>query len=524
MTKQDEIIKKYISNGFNVRQDGNIFSFAVETDTLISVCKELYFTHKLPLKIITALDERNESGGFRILYVFGIPVENVFISPFIILNDRYEFPSIGSDIREASGYERKIATFFGLKPTGHRDLRPLILHENWPENMFPLRKDFNWQERPEDANGSYTFQKVEGEGIYEIPVGPVHAGIIEPGHFRFSVAGEEIILLEPKLGYKHKGIEKLFEILELNEKVKLSEKVAGDTSFSHSLAFCQAIENLAEIMVSEKAKYLRIIFGELERLANHLNDIGFIMSDTGFSFGGSNGTRMKEIIMQWNEQLTGSRFLKGVNIIGGVTTEISTEILDKLIEDLNKLWQDFNEVIAISEKSSSLLNRLSGTGKLDKKTAIDHGVIGVAARALGIHHDARIEFPYANYNLMDFNIALEDEGDVRARLYVRIKEVYTSIQIIEQAIRTIPADEECKLIEKINLKKNSCAIGITEGWRGEIVYFVTTDSLGEISRVDIRDPSFINWPLLGYAGKGNIVPDFPLINKSFNLSYCGNDL
>ncbi len=521
---QDEIIKKYIPSGHIVQKDSNAFSFAVNIRALINVCKEFYFNQKLQLKTITAVDERNENGGFRILYVFGVSEENVFIIPYIVLKNQDEFPSIAKDIHEASTYERKIATFFGLKPTGHPDLRPLILHENWPENKFPLRKDFDWQERPEEANGSYKFQEVEGEGIYEIPVGPVHAGIIEPGHFRFSVAGEEIILLEPRLGYKHKGIEKLFEILELNEKIKLSEKVSGDTSFSHSLAFCQAVENLADITVSEKAKYLRIIFGELERLANHLNDIGFIMSDTGYSFGGSSGTRLREIIMQWNEKLTGSRFLRGVNIIGGVTTEISSETLNKLFEDLSKLLQDFDEVIAISENSSSLLNRLSGTGKLDKKTALDYGIIGVAGRASGIPHDARIEFPYANYKLLKFDIALEEEGDVRARMYVRIKEVLTTIQIIEQAVRKMPIDEEFKVNGKISLRKNSCAIGITEGWRGEIVYFVITDSLGNISRVDVRDPSFINWQLLGYAGKGNIVPDFPLINKSFNLSYCGNDL
>jgi Ni,Fe-hydrogenase III large subunit/Ni,Fe-hydrogenase III component G len=529
--RSDEIIKKYIPDGLSVRQEGNVFSFAIESDTLNHICKEFYFTHKLPLKIITALDERIESGGFRILYVFGIPGENVFLIPFIVLKNKFEFPSITRDVHEASGYERKIATFFGLKPLGHPDSRPMILHENWPENIFPLRKDFNWRERPEKANGSYQFQKVDGEGIYEIPVGPVHAGIIEPGHFRFSVAGEEIILLEPRLGYKHKGIEKLFEILGLNEKVKLSEKVSGDASFSHSLAFCQAVENLAGIMVPEKAKYLRIIFGEMERLANHLNDIGFIMSDTGYSFGGSNGTRLKEVIMQWNERLTGSRFLRGVNSIGGVTAEISTEILNKLVGELYDLLQDFNEVIAISENSSSLLNRLSGTGKLEKKTATDHGVLGVAGRALGVPHDARIEFPYANYDLLKFDIAQEEIGDVHARLYVRIKEIRTASQIIVLAVRNIAdlpvgkaGDKELKTDEKISLKKNSCAIGITEGWRGEIVYLVTTDSLGEISRVDVRDPSFINWPLVGYAGKGNIVPDFPLINKSFNLSYCGNDL
>lgn len=522
--EQDEVIKRFFLSGYDVKKDGKVYSFAVSRNVLTDVCKEFYFEYKLQLKIITALDERSENGGFRIMYVFGVPGENIFLIPYIVLKDREDFPSISYYIHEAAGYERKIATFFGLKPLGHPDLRPVILHENWPENIFPLRKNFDWRERPGEANGSYEFQKVEGEGIYEIPVGPVHAGIIEPGHFRFSVAGEEIILLEAKLGYKHKGIEKLFEQLELNEKLKLSEKVSGDASFSHSLAFCLAVENLAGLAVSERAKYLRMIFGELERLANHLNDIGFIMSDTGYSFGGSNGTRLKEIVMQWNEQLTDSRFLRGVNCIGGVKKDITTEIHNDLLKELHHLSNDFSEVISISENSSSLLNRLTGTGRLDKKTAMDHGIVGVAGRALGILHDARKEFPYANYDLLNFDISLEESGDVRARLYVRIKEVHASIRIIEQAIKNIPVNENTMYDQELNLRKSSCAIGITEGWRGEIVYFVATDSAGAISRVDIRDPSFLNWPLLGYAGKGNIVPDFPLINKSFNLSYCGNDL
>ena len=367
-------------------------------------------------------------------------------------------------------------------------------------------------------------QKVGGEGIYEIPVGPVHAGIIEPGHFRFSVAGEEIILLEAKLGYTHKGIEKLFEVLPLEGKVRLAERVSGDTSFTHSLAFCQAIENLADIEVPQRAQYLRVIFSELERLANHLNDIGFIMEDTGFSFGGSNGARLRESIMQWNERLTGSRFLRGVNTIGGVARDIDDTTCKELLSGLKKIHLDFNEVIEIAHGSSSLHDRLAGTGKLDRQIALDHGATGVAGRALGIAHDARLEYPYAAYDRFKFEIALETEGDVQARWSVRIKEVNSSMAILEQALLGIPADKELKSNKKIHLRGSSCAVGVAEGWRGDIVYFVVTDTGGHVSRVDVRDPSFLNWPLVGHACEGNMVPDFPLINKSFNLSYSGNDL
>ena len=331
-------------------------------------------------------------------------------------------------------------------------------------------------------------------------------------------------MLEPKLGYVHKGTEKLFEVLPLTDKVRLAERVSGDTSFTHSLAYCQAIENLSNLEVSERAKYLRVIFSELERLANHFNDIGFIMLDTGYSFGGSNGTRLREMIMQWHERLTGSRYLRGVNTIGGVTKNISADMAQELLKDLQKIQKDFTEVIEVAEESSSLLNRLEGAGQLDRDIALDHGVIGVAGRAVGITCDARIDYPYAAYDKIKFNISLEKNGDVRSRFYVRIKEVYSSISIIEQALGCLSAEGKLVADSKIELRKNSCAVGVAEGWRGDIVYFVMTDKEGNIARVDVRDPSFINWTVLGYAGQGNVVPDFPLINKSFNLSYSGNDL
>jgi Ni,Fe-hydrogenase III large subunit/Ni,Fe-hydrogenase III component G len=521
---QNPNMKRYIPDGSEIRKEGNMTAWPVAVGDIGKICRNLYFSHHLPLQTITAADDRNEAGGFRIFYVFGVPDEHAFLAPYIAMKDHETFPSITRAIHEASGYERKIRTFFGLTPDGHPHLRPMLLHENWPGDVYPLRKDFPWGQRPATACGEYPFQRVEGEGIYEIPVGPVHAGIIEPGHFRFSVAGEEIVLLEPKLGYKHKGVEKLFEILPMEEKVRLAERVSGDTSFTHSLAFCQATECLSAIEVPERAKYLRVIYSELERLANHLNDIGFIMLDTGYGFGGSNGARLREVVMQWNERLTGSRFLRGVNAIGGVTRDIPGETAAELQCALKALHRDFDEVIRIAGSSNSLRNRLSGTGKLDRQIALDHGVIGVAGRAVGIGHDTRIEYPYAAYDQIPFAVASEQEGDVWARWSVRIREVLSSLSIIERALQNMPADQKIGSDQAVKLKKNSFSIGATEGWRGGIVYFMMTDSAGRVSRVDVRDPSFLNWTVVGHASKGNVVPDFPLINKSFNLSYSGNDL
>ncbi|OGV17832.1 MAG: hypothetical protein A2X47_03520 [Lentisphaerae bacterium GWF2_38_69] len=519
------MIKKYISDEYKIKKEGNVLSYAVPVADIVQVCNDLYFKHKLQLKLITALDDRENTGQFKIFYVFGISPENIFLLPYISLKDEEEFPSITKLIHEASSYERKIYTFFGLRPKDHPHMTQILLHENWPDKVFPLRKDFKYQTRPDYVDGVYESQKVEGEGVYEIPVGPVHAGIIEPGHFRFSVAGEKILLLKPRLGYKHKGIEKLFEVLPISDKVRLSERVSGDTSFTHSMAFCQSIEMLADIDVTERVKYLRVIFSELERLANHLNDIGFIMLDTGYSFGGSNCARLREVIMQWNERLTNSRFLRGVNMIGGIQKDIPIKLCHELLLTLKKIKHDFNEIIAVSQSSSSVINRLSGTGNVAKQVAVDHGLIGISGRSIGIKHDARIEYPYAAYNKLNFDMALEEKGDVLARWSVRIKEVSTSISILEQAILEMPSDNNI-LHNKNNfaLRSNSYSIGIAEGWRGDIVYFVATDSKGEIARVDVRDPSFINWTILEHSVNEDIIPDFPLINKSFNLSYSGNDL
>jgi len=520
-----ENMQEYIPKGAKPETKGNSIMFEVSVLQVKEIVRDLYHNKKLSLKLVTATDERKEHECFKVWYIFGVPGENMFVIPYIKLKDSTDFPSLALTIPKISNYERKIKTFFGLRPVGHPDLRPIILHENWPSNIFPLRKDFDWQIKPKDANGKYEFQEVKGEGIYEIPVGPIHAGIIEPGHFRFSVAGESIVLLEPKLGFVHKGSEKLFEVLGMEDKVRLSEKISGDSSFGHSLAFCQAVENLGSVDVPKRAQYLRSIYAELERLANHFGDIGAIMIDTGFSFGGSNGARLREIIMRINERISGSRFLRGVNIIGGVSKDISDNEKINLGEDLTKILKDFSEVIDVAENSASLLNRLKGTGTIFHETARFRGLVGVAGRASGKSIDVRVNYPYAGYKDISLTeIPIETTGDVNARFHVRIKEVYASIELIHKFLQKLPKGHINVSNLKISLEKNSVATSLVEGWRGEIVYFVTTDSHGNVSRVAPRDPSFINWDALGYAGFDNIVPDFPLINKSFNLSYSGNDL
>ena len=513
-----------LSTDYPTTNHGNITLLEVPAAELV---REVKFLNErgLDLKLIDATDETKMGRGFVIWYVFGIPQENTFIVLFMRIDQTTRFASLSSIYHNAFVYEQKIATLFGLTTSITPDARRSVLHENWPADVFPLLKDFASTTRPPLAGESYEFHKVRGEGVYEIPVGPVHAGIIEPGHFRFSVAGEEIILLEARLGYTHKGSEKMLEQLPLADKVRLAEKISGDSSFGHSLAFCQAIETLAEVNVPPRAAHLRTVYAELERIANHFGDIGAIMLDTGYSFGGSQGSRLRESIMRINERLTGSRFLRGCNVVGGVTKDVASEQCLTLIDELDAIATDFREVVHVAENSVSLLNRLKGTGQVSKTVAEDYGALGIAARACGMARDTRLDYPYAAYSVIaPETIALDQAGDVLARFVIRVQEVYTSLNIISRALSQLP-DGPIVTSERIDaFKPNAVAISLVEGWRGEILYFVTTDDDGFINRVAVRDPSFINWQLLSHAAFRQMVPDFPLINKSFNLSYSGNDL
>ncbi|MFA7244827.1 MAG: NADH-quinone oxidoreductase subunit C [Candidatus Magasanikbacteria bacterium] len=521
-----EKIQSYFPKNANVEYHDNLAIFEVTSSQIAEIVGELHNQKKLSLKLVTATDERKEKGAFKIWYLFAVPGDDFFICPFIELKNTTEFPSLANIVPEILNYERRIQTFFGLVATDIPDNRPLILHENYPSNVFPLRKDFEWKTKLKEVTGKYEFQEVKGEGIYEIPVGPIHAGIIEPGHFRFSMAGESIVQLEPRLGYVHKGSEKLFEVLSLENKIRLSEKISGDSSFSHSLAFCQTVEKLAGTNVPKRALYLRTIFAELERLANHFGDIGAIMMDTGFSFGGAHGGRLREMMMQINEKITGSRFLRQVNVVGGVKKDITNENKDYLNKILKDISKDFEEVVDIAENSASVLNRLKGTGIISLEVANNQGTLGVAGRAVGVKHDTRVDHPYAAYAEVSMGqIPVEEDGDVNARFQIRLKEIRKSLEIIQESLQKIPEGESIVAnITSLILQKSAYAVSMVEGWRGEIAYFVATDAQGNISRVFPRDPSFVNWSALGEAGLNNIIPDFPLINKSFNMSYTGNDL
>jgi Ni,Fe-hydrogenase III large subunit len=348
----------------------------------------------------------------------------------------------------------------------------------------------------------------------------VHAGIIGPGHFRFSVAGEPIINLELRLGFVHRGVEKLFEGKLYTEAVGLSECVSGDSSFAHSLAFTKSAEKISGVTVPARVNILRAVFLELERMYNHVNDIGGMAVDVGFSFPGAYASIIKEAILQLNENLSGNRYLRKINVVGGVISDIDGSKKQFLLDSLKSIKSDFNELVRILNSSVSFMDRIDTTGVLRKKTAEDLGVSGLLGRASGIPTDLRKYFS-GIYRESGFKISVRESGDVLARLCLRISEFEESIRLIEVFAAKLAKAQGLRISPGI---KGASALGYAEGWRGPVLYWLETGPSGLIERCKIVDPSFLNWQGLSFAVLGNIIPDFPLCNKSFNLSYSGNDL
>ena len=475
-------------------------------------------------ELIVAEDSRAECGGFTLRYIFELPGCDVFVlvSTLVDKEQRW-FPSLATRWHLASLFEREIHDLFGLIPLHHPDLRRLPLHQFWPADYHPLLRDAEPPAVFEDDGRPFPFQQVQGEGIYQITVGPVHAGIIEPGHFRFSVDGETIVNLESRLFFLHKGIEKLFESMIPLRGVELAERISGDSSVAHALAFSMAIERCARVEVPEQAAWLRVLLQELERLYNHIADIGAICTDTGFAVANAHAMRLREDILRLNERLTGHRLLRGAIVPGGVSMNpLSNKQIADVLNTIRRVQHDFDEVVAMALDNGLVMNRLHGTGVLNNPTARDLQVSGIVARASGIDADTRRDHPYAAYNKMRFKVPVFQDGDVLARLMVRVEEARESISMIALVLEGLPSGERIHPIT--TLRPGASAFGLVEGWRGPIWHWVVVGPNGTLWRVKVKDPSFANWPALNYAILKNIVPDFPLCNKSFNLSYAGNDL
>ncbi len=434
-------------------------------------------------------------------------------------------PSQATVYPAANRSERHTQDMFGIKFIGHPDNRRWTRHQAWIENSYPLRKDFPVQGTPvgiTPPDRDYPFIKSHGQGTYEIPVGPVHAGIIEPGHFRFQAVGELILNLEERLGYVHKGIEKIAEGRTPESLARLAGRISGDTTVGHGWAACMAMEQAADVEIPPRAALIRGILAERERIANHMGDIGGICNDVAFVFAQIQFTRMRELWLRTNAKVFGHRLLMDQIVPGGVACDLSEESCALIKKDILELRVELADVILALDLNSSLEDRLYTAGHLSEEIASAFGTLGYVGRASGQDKDVRRDAPYAPYDRVTVKVALENQGDIASRVWVRYKEIRTALRLIEEFIGQLEVGD-IRTEWKTPPIGNE-GLGIVEGWRGEIISYIRFDADNKIARFYPRDPSQINWPALEKLVLNNIVPDFPVCNKSLNGSYSGNDL
>jgi Ni,Fe-hydrogenase III large subunit/Ni,Fe-hydrogenase III component G len=402
------------------------------------------------------------------------------------------------------------------------DARGWLRHGAWRAQTHPLAREVALEARLEPGSAAYAFVAVEGDGVHEIPVGPVHAGIIEPGHFRFSIVGERVLRLEQRLGYKHKGIEKRFESLSLAEGARLAGRVSGDSTVAYAWAYAMALEGMAGAQPGARALRLRALLLERERIANHLGDLGFLGNDGGLAFGLAQFSRLKEDVLRTNAALFGHRYLMDRVVPGGVAVDVDGPGRGRLLAEGERLDAELRTLRAIYYDHAGLQDRCINCGYLAPQTAAALGVVGLAARASGHAIDARAHPGYAPYDEFTPKVASHRNGDVAARIVVRFEEVLESLRLQRRLLEGLPAGELRAALD--DPPAGARGLGRVEGWRGEVLVALEAGAAGRVRRCHPHDPSWQNWPALEHAVLGNIVPDFPLINKSFNLSYAGADL
>jgi Ni,Fe-hydrogenase III large subunit/Ni,Fe-hydrogenase III component G len=456
--------------------------------------------------------------GFRVVYLFtaGDPDRR---TELVLHADRSNptVPSLAGLSYTAGRFEREMRDLYGIVPTGHPLPRRMIRHDHWPQGWYPMRSDAEAPTPFPSADDAFPFLRIEGPGVYEIPVGPVHAGLIEPGHFRFSVVGETILRLKARLWFVHKGIEKLAEGRSPRDVLPLAERVSGDTAVGHALAFCLAVEDAYGIRVPEEVAALRAVLLELERIHNHVADLGALCNDVGFGFAQANAQRVREHLLQLNRRVSGHRLLRDSLTPGGA------QVLElPRIDALAALTADIAETADIALANTIVRDRFSGTAVLTRDQAVDLGALGYVARASGVDIDARRDHPFSPLT-RDVPSAVRSEGDVLARLLVRNTEIATSTELVRRLLVAAHAGPTVRdLPDGVGVPLSG--VGLVEGWRGTIAHRVEIGTDGRITRWKVVDPSFLTWPALPIALADTIVPDFPLVNKSFNLSYAGNDL
>jgi Ni,Fe-hydrogenase III large subunit/Ni,Fe-hydrogenase III component G len=456
--------------------------------------------------------------GFAVCAAYGLADGLAWLD--LPLSAGTAYPDLAGIFPYAGRMQRAAFDLLGIAPDGAEDSRPWLNHGAWPADHFPLRRAAAAQP-PRQEVTDYPFVRVEGDGVHEIAVGPVHAGIIEPGHFRFSVVGEKVLRLEERLGYVHKGIDKRFATLPASQGHRLAGRISGDSTVAYAWAWCMAYESAAGITVPTRAQWLRALLLERERIANHLGDLGALGNDAALAFGLAQFMRLKEDWLRLNKTLFGHRFAMDRVIPGGVAIDLTPEGVVSLIRQCDAIGREVRALRAIYDDHAGLQDRFITTGRVTPELAARLGLTGLAGRASGVGRDLRADFAVAPYCDFDISPAAYRNGDVAARVNVRFDEVLESLRLIRAIANRLPPGP--LLAEAPGGPPGEFGAGWVEGWRGEIFVALELAGPGRIRRCHCHDPSWQNWPVLEHAVIGNIVPDFPLINKSFNLSYSGHD-
>jgi Ni,Fe-hydrogenase III large subunit/Ni,Fe-hydrogenase III component G len=477
------------------------------------------------LAALWASDDRDRSGAFTMRALLAL-FEGLACLELAAPEGNPAYPDLSDLFPSAARMQRAAADLFGVRAVAQdgtvRDTRGWLRHGAWRGDHFPLRRDVPAGRAPAGTDARYAFVAVTGDGVHEVPVGPVHAGIIEPGHFRFSIVGERVLRLEERLGYTHKGIEKRFESLTLEEGARLAGRVSGDSTVGYAWAYAMALEAIAAVTPQPRALHLRALLLERERIANHLGDLGYLGNDCGLAFGFVQFWRLKEDVLRLNAELFGHRYLMDRIVPGGVAADLPPAAAGSMLAEADRLEAELRELRAIYYDHSGLQDRCINCGRLLPRTAALLGVVGLAARASGHAMDARAFPGYAPYGELAPRIASHRNGDVAARIVVRFEEIFESLRLQRRILETLPAGSTRQPVGAA--PGGALGIGRVEGWRGEVIIALESDGRGGIRRCHPHDPSWQNWPAIEHAVIGNIVPDFPLINKSFNLSYAGADL
>ncbi len=481
-------------NWIKTKNNKKINALEIPTGTIEELREDLRRINYRPIGFFG----KQEFSNIRLYVILADDSQSdLYVSSVLFTPDVKSYKSLTQEFSAFHNFEREFFEDFGIEPENHPWLKPLRKNQD-----------------------EYPFFKMEGEDVHEVAVGPIHAGVIEPGHFRFMCQGEKIYNLEIMLGYQHKGVEELM----LNPNNRIAESICGDSVIAYNMAYSQIMETLSETNIPKRAELIRRIALEMERMAIHIGDLGAISGDMAYLMGASIFGTTRTLVINTLLEISGSRFGRGLIDVGGVNFDISKDMAKKIKTTIDDVLKTVKRTADIMLKKTSCISRMEQTGTVSKETAISLGAVGMAARASGINIDSRYDFNDEWYKKYWQKPEFKAVGDVWSRFMLRYKEILQSAEFISNFLDELENINDGLKVSINPLSQNSFAVSIVEGWRGEVVHCAITGANNELIRYKIKDPSFNNWYMLSMAVRNNGISDFPLCNKSFNLSYCGNDL